>query len=222
LKPSLASHHEALEQLQPPFCHSNGSSKISLGGFSNTFLEAQQHSISELPLEVLPYLLSSRYCEVDRLSEIAWELFGQVPDGWTKVQAICDWVHDNIQFGYEYARPTKTAYETYSERTGVCRDYMHLAATFCRCLDIPARCATGYLGDIGVPVSPLPMDFTSWFEAYLDHQWYTFDARHNVPRIGRILMARGQDAVDVALSTSFRPVMLEKLTVWSEEIPSII
>jgi transglutaminase-like putative cysteine protease len=184
--------------------------------------EAQQHPISELPLNVLPYLLSSRYCEVDRLSDIAWELFGKVPRGWARAQAVCDWVHDNIQFGYEHARVTKTAYETYVERTGVCRDFMHLAATFCRCLHIPARCKTGYLGDIGVPVSPTPMDFISWFEVYLDHQWHTFDARYNVPRIGRILMARGYDAVDVALTTSFGPIEMVHLTVLAEEIPPML
>jgi transglutaminase-like putative cysteine protease len=183
------------------------------------YLTAQEIPIQELPLEVLPYLLSSRYCEVDLLSDIAWDLFAKSPPGWARVQAICDWVHSHIHFGYEYARATKTACEVYQERAGVCRDFMHLAVTFCRCLNIPARCATGYLGDIRIPFQPLPMDFSSWFEVYLDHQWYTFDARYNVPRIGRVLMARGRDAVDVALTTSFSPVNLEKLTVWAEEIP---
>jgi transglutaminase-like putative cysteine protease len=181
--------------------------------------QARQHPVEELPVDVLPYLMASRYCEVDRLSDLAWNLFEKTPLGWTRVQAVCDWVHEHVQFGYQHARPTKTAYEVYAERTGVCRDFMHLAITFCRCLNIPARYATGYLGDIGVPPAPVPMDFSAWFEAYLDHQWYTFDARHNTPRIGRVLMARGRDAVDVALTTSFGPANLEKFTVWTEEVP---
>ncbi|HIK44745.1 MAG TPA: transglutaminase family protein [Leptolyngbyaceae cyanobacterium M65_K2018_010] len=179
---------------------------------------AQQVPIPELPVAVLPYLLGSRYCEVDRLSEIAWELFGQTPTGWARVQAVCDWVHHHIRFGYEYARPTKSAYEVYLEGTGVCRDFTHLAVTFCRCLHIPARCAAGYLGDIGIPPQPLPMDFSAWFEVYLDHQWYTFDARHNTPRIGRILMTRGRDAVDTALTTSFGQVNLTQFQVWTTEL----
>jgi transglutaminase-like putative cysteine protease len=182
--------------------------------------EARQIPVPELPLEVLPYLLGSRYCEVDRLSEVAWQIFGREQEGWGQVQAVCDWIHTNIRFGYKYARLTKSAYETYSERAGVCRDFMNLAVTFCRCLDIPARCATGYLGDIDIPASSLPMDFSSWFEVYLDNQWYTFDARYNIPRVGRVLMARGRDAVDVALITSFRPINLENMTVWAEEISS--
>ena len=182
---------------------------------------AQQHPVELLPVEVLPYLLGSRYCEVDRLSEIAWKLFEATPTGWGRVQGVCDWVHNHVDFGYEYARPSKTAYEVYTERTGVCRDFAHLAVTFCRCLNIPARYAAGYLGDIGIPPQPLPMDFSSWFEAYLDYQWYTFDARHNVPRLGRILMSRGRDAVDTALTTSFKPVNLLKLTVWSDEVPQV-
>jgi transglutaminase-like putative cysteine protease len=180
--------------------------------------EARQHPVEELPPEVLPYLLGSRYCEVDRLSDVAWQLFGQTPLGWARVQAVCDWVHANVRFGYQFARPTKTAHDVYTERQGVCRDFTHLAVTFCRCLNIPARYATGYLGDIGVPPAPFPMDFSAWFEAYLDRQWYTFDARHNVPRIGRVLMARGRDAVDVALTTSFGPTTLEKFTVWTDEV----
>ena len=182
---------------------------------------AQQHPVESLPVEVLPYLLGSRYCEVDLLSEIACNLFEQTPTGWARVQAVCDWVHDHVRFGYEYARPTKTAYEVYTEGTGVCRDFAHLAITFCRCLNIPARYVAGYLGDIGVPPQPLPMDFSSWFEAYLDHRWYTFDARHNVPRLGRVLMARGRDAVDTALTTAFKPVNLVKFTVWSDQVPEV-
>jgi transglutaminase-like putative cysteine protease len=178
----------------------------------------EQLPVQDLPLDVLPYLLGSRYCEVDRLSEIAWNLFGQTPTGWAKVEAVCDWVHTHIRFGYEYARPTKTAYDVYTERTGVCRDFMHLAIAFCRCLHIPARYATGYLGDIGIPPQPSPMDFSAWFEVYLGNRWYVFDARHNIPRVGRILMARGRDAVDVALTTSFGRVNLEKFTVWTSEV----
>ncbi|PSM46089.1 transglutaminase [Chroococcidiopsis sp. CCALA 051] len=179
---------------------------------------ARQHAVEDLPLRTVPYLLSSRYCEVDLLSEIAWQLFGQTPPGWARVQAVCDWVHENVRFGYEYARPTKTAYDVYTERTGVCRDFMHLAVTFCRCLHIPARCAAGYLGDIGVPPCPLPMDFSAWFEVYLDDRWYAFDARHNIPRVGRILMARGRDAVDIAFATSFGLLNLVKFTVWIDKV----
>jgi transglutaminase-like putative cysteine protease len=146
---------------------------------------ARQLPVGDLPPDVLPYLLASRYCEVDRLSDIAWQLFGQTPTGWARVQAVCDWVHANVAFGYQFARPTKSAFEVYTERQGVCRDFTHLAVTFCRCLNIPARYATGYLGDIGVPAAPFPMDFSAWFEAYLDGRWFTFDARHNVPRVGR-------------------------------------
>ena len=179
--------------------------------------EAGQHPVEELPPEVLPFLLASRYCEVDRLNDVAWGLFGQAPTGWGRVQAVCDWVHDNVRFGYEFARPTKTAYDVYTERQGVCRDFMHLAVTFCRCLNIPARYATGYLGDIGVPPAPFPMDFSAWFEAYLGGRWHTFDARHNVPRIGRVLMARGRDATDVALTTSFGTTCLKTFVVRTEE-----
>ena len=178
---------------------------------------AQQIPVPDLPAETLQYLLSSRYCEVDQLSDIAWNLFGQTPQGWERVQAVCDWVHANIRYGYEYARSTKTAYDVYKEGTGVCRDFTHLALTFCRCLNIPARYASGYLGDIGVAPLPTPMDFHAWFEVYLDGQWYTFDARHNVPRVGRVLMSRGRDAVDVALTTSFGPNKLVKFNVWANE-----
>ena len=138
--------------------------------------------------------------------------------GWPRVQAICDFVHKHITFGYQYARATKTAYEAYQERNGVCRDFAHLALTLCRCMNIPARYCTGYLGDIGVPVVDSPMDFSGWFEAFLDGHWYTFDARHNVPRIGRILMARGRDAADVAIATSFGVNRLAGFKVWTDEI----
>jgi transglutaminase-like putative cysteine protease len=179
---------------------------------------ARQVPVAELPADVLVYLLGSRYCEVDRLLDPAWTLFANTPPGWGRVQAVCDWVHDNVEFGYAHARSTKTAHDVYRERTGVCRDFTHLALTFCRCLNIPARYATGYLGDIGIPPQSAPMDFSGWFEVYLGGRWYTFDARHNVPRVGRIVMARGRDAVDVALTTSFGANTLESFTVWTDEV----
>jgi len=171
--------------------------------------------VGDLPDEVLSYLLNSRYCEVDRLSNIAFELFGDAEPGWNRVQAICDWVHNRVAFNYQAARPTKTALDVYTERVGVCRDYQHLAITFCRALNIPARYASGYLGDIGVPLRP-PMDFSAWFEAYLDRRWWTFDARNNQPRLGRILMATGRDASDVAMTTSFGQADLYQFFVVSE------
>ena len=178
---------------------------------------ARQTPVEELPDETLVYLLGSRYCETDRLSETAWQLFGQSPTGWGRVQAICHHVHGHISFGYEHARPTKTAWEAFQERTGVCRDYAHLAVAFCRCMNIPARYCTGYLPDIGVSPPPGPMDFSGWFEAYLDGHWYTFDARHDVPRIGRVLIARGRDAADVAISSTFGPNTLKSFSVRAEQ-----
>lgn len=180
--------------------------------------DARQVPVEELPDEALPFLLSSRYCEVDLLSQTAWDLFGKMPPGWTRVQAICDWVNAHVSFGYEHARSTKTALDVYNERKGVCRDFTHLALTFCRCLNIPARYCNGYLGDIGIEPEPFPMDFNAWFEVYLGEQWYTFDARHNVPRIGRVLIARGRDATDVAMTTSFGSTKLERFEVWTDEI----
>ncbi len=180
---------------------------------------AEQLAVSDLPPEAIPFLLASRYCEVDRLGQVAWDLFGSGPRGWGRVQAICNWVHNHLTFDYMSARPTKTAFDAYHERRGVCRDFTHLAITLCRCMNIPARYATGYLGDIGVPPSPSPMDFSAWFEVYLGGRWWTFDARHNVPRIGRVLMARGRDAVDAALTTSFGPTFLAKFEVWTDEMP---
>jgi transglutaminase-like putative cysteine protease len=179
---------------------------------------AKQHPVEQLPEDLLVYLLGSRYCETDRLSDTAWSLFGTAPPGWARVQAICNFVHEHVAFGYEHARPTKTAWDAFMERQGVCRDFTHLAVAFCRCMNIPARYCTGYLGDIGVPPSDAPMDFSAWFEAYLGGRWYTFDARHNTPRIGRVLMARGRDATDVALSTSFGPCALTGFTVVTNEI----
>lgn len=175
---------------------------------------AIQHAVEALPTDTLVYLLGSRYCETDRLSETAWQLFGNTPMGWGRVQAICDFVHNHITFGYHHARATKTALEAFNEGTGVCRDYAHLAVAFCRCMNIPARYCTGYLGDIGVPENG-PMDFSAWFEAYLGGQWYTFDPRNNVPRIGHILMAQGRDATDVPLSNVFGPNELKSFKVWT-------
>jgi transglutaminase-like putative cysteine protease len=179
---------------------------------------ARLHPVDELPKDILKFLLASRYCEVDRMLDTAWNLFGHTPPTWERVQAVMDWVHNNVTFGYQYARPTKTAYDVFVERQGVCRDFMHLSVTLLRALNIPARYATGYLGDIGVPVAPFPMDFSAWIEVYLGHRWYTLDARHNEPRIGRVLQARGRDACDVALTTSFGTARLEKFTVWTDEM----
>jgi transglutaminase-like putative cysteine protease len=174
--------------------------------------------VHELPEETLVYLLGSRYCETDRLSETAWALFSQTPPGWARVQAICDFVHNHIAFGYHHARATKTAWEAFNERTGVCRDYAHLAVAFCRCMNIPARYCTGYLGDMGTAPPYGPMDFAAWFEAYVGGAWHTFDARNNIPRIGRILIARGRDASDVAMVTTFGPNRLESFKVWTDEL----
>jgi transglutaminase-like putative cysteine protease len=181
-------------------------------------LDAREVPVHKLPQNTLPYLYNSRYCEVDRLSMIALELFSEVPPGWSRVQAICDWVHTKVAFGYQHARPTKTALDVYTERFGVCRDFQHLAVTLCRALNIPARYATGYLGDIGVPPSGTPMDFSAWFEVYLDDRWWPFDARNNQPRIGRVLMATGRDAADVAITTSFGMANLTHFTVVTEPI----
>ena len=178
---------------------------------------ARELPVEELPHEVLPFLLSSRYCEVDRLSAAALELFGGLVPGWGRVQAICDWVHARVSFNYYQTRLSKTAVDVFTERVGVCRDFQHLAITFCRCLNIPARYATGYLPDIGVPLKP-PMDFSAWFEVFLDGRWWTFDARNNIPRIGRVLIAVGRDASDVAITTSFGIANLISFNVTSEEV----
>ena len=185
----------------------------AVGHFATT-----QCAVEKLPTDTLVYLLGSRYCETDRLSEVAWALFGQTPPGWPRVQAICDFVHGHLTFGYEHARVTKTALEAFNERRGVCRDYTHLAITLCRCMNIPARYCTGYLGDIGVPPSPEPMDFSAWFEAYLGDRWYIFDPRNNMPRVGRVLIAQGRDAADVSLSTAFGPNVLKGFKVWTDEV----
>ncbi len=181
-------------------------------------ITAAQHAVEDLPEETLVFLLGSRYCETDRLSETAWDLFEKIPPGWTRVKAICDFVHAHIAFGYEHARVTKTALEAFNERTGVCRDYTHLAIAFCRCMNIPARYCTGFLGDIGVPPSSSPMDFSAWFEVYLGGSWHTFDARNNIPRIGYILIAQGRDAADVPISNVFGPNKLKSFKVWTDEV----
>lgn len=178
---------------------------------------ARQHPVMELPIGTLIFLRGSRYCETDRLVDIAWSMFESAPEGWGRVQAICNWVNWNVTYGYEHAAPTRTAWDVYTERTGVCRDFVHLACAFCRCMNIPARYATGYLGDIGVPAMPSPMDFHAWMEVYLDDRWYTFDPRHNVPRIGRVLMARGRDAADVPMTTAFGKTTLVSFAVHTSE-----
>ena len=179
---------------------------------------ARQTPVEQLPDDALLFLLGSRYCETDRLSETAWGLFSNSPPGWARVQAICDYVNRHITFGYEHARRTRSAWEAFHDRTGVCRDYAHLAIAFCRCMNIPARYCTGYLGDIGMPPPYGVMDFAGWFEAYLDGQWHTFDARNNQPRIGRVLIARGRDAADVAISTTFGPNTLKRFMVRTDEV----
>jgi len=181
--------------------------------------DAQQIPVELLPDEALVFLLPSRFCESDRLLDLSWSLFGTTPPGWPRVQAICDFVHQHIVFGYEHARVSRSALEAYEERRGVCRDFAHLAVAFCRALNIPARYCTGYLGDVGMPPPYPPGDFAAWFEAFLGGQWYTFDPRNNVPRIGRVLIARGRDAADVAITTTFGPNTLVSFRVWSEQVP---
>ena len=182
---------------------------------------AQQHSVESLPEETLVYLLGSRYCDTEHLSEVAWKMFGHTAPGWSRVQSICNFVNQHIAFGYQFARPTKTASEAFHERQGVCRDFAHLAITLCQCLNIPARYCTGYLGDIGIPPVDAPMDFAGWLEAYVGGNWYTFDARNNTPRIGRVLIARGRDAADVAISMTFGPNVLEGFRVWADEVKTV-
>lgn len=179
---------------------------------------ARQLPVEDLPSETLQFLLPSRYCEADLLTEVAWDRFGTTPEGWPRVQAICDFVHERVSFGYGYARSTKTAWDTYNERTGVCRDFTHLGIALCRSMNIPARYCTGYLGDIATEPPHTPGDFSAWFEAYLDGHWYTFDPRNNIPRIGRVLIAHGLDAADVPLSHTFGPSVLKQFRVWTDEI----
>jgi transglutaminase-like putative cysteine protease len=188
------------------------------GAFDDVAPEAKQIPIEALPDDTLVFMLGSRYCETDRLSQAAWDLFGKTPTGWARVNAICDWVHEHITFGYQHARPTKTAWEAFQEAQGVCRDFTHLAVTLCRCMNIPARYCTGYVSDIGMPPPYATMDFAAWFEAYLEGGWHTFDPRNHAPRIGRILMARGRDAADVAISNSFGTTTLTSFKVITDEV----
>ncbi len=182
--------------------------------------DARQIPVEELPDETLVFLLASRFCDSDKLLDLAWELFGHARPGWGRVQAICEFVHNRITFGYEHARPTRNASEAYQEGVGVCRDYAHLAVAFCRALNIPARYCTGYLGDVGTAPPYPPGDFAAWFEAYIGGHWHTFDPRNLVPRIGRVLIARGRDAADVAMTTTFGPNTLESFRVWADELPA--
>ena len=179
---------------------------------------ARLHPPEEIPPECMQFLLASRYCEVDRMSQFAWDTFGKTPLTWERVQAVLDWVHTQVTFGYEFAGPMKSAFDICTDKRGVCRDFTHASITLLRALNIPARYATGYLGDIGVPTNDSPMDFSAWTEVYLGGRWYTVDARHNTPRIGRILQARGRDAVDVALTTSFGVADLKTFQVWTDEV----
>ncbi|MFN7026810.1 MAG: transglutaminase-like domain-containing protein [Pseudorhizobium sp.] len=179
---------------------------------------ASQHEIKDLPDEVLVYLLGSRYCDTDRMADFAWATFAATPLGWPRVKAILDFAHGHIAFDYQKADALRSAFGGFTDRTGVCRDFAHLAITLCRCMNIPARYCTGYLGDIGVPPDTNPMDFSAWAEVYLGGRWHTIDARHNKPRIGRILMATGRDATDVALSTAFGPAILKVFEVTTEEL----
>ncbi|MAY62435.1 MAG: transglutaminase [Rhizobiales bacterium] len=198
-----------------------GDSTIEDSGQLDPYVpEAREVPVAELPDEWLVYLLGSRYCETDRLSQIAWDRFGALEPGWSRVQAVCDFVHDHITFDYMQARATRTAYEAYREGVGVCRDFAHLAVAFCRCLNIPTRYVNGHLGDIGVPVVD-PMDFSAWMEVYLDGKWYAFDPRNNTPRIGRIVVARGRDAADIPLINSFGPHTLTGFRVWTYEVSDL-
>ena len=181
---------------------------------------AGQHFVQDLPEDTLVFLLGSRYCETDLLSQIAWQMFGNTAPGYPRVQAICDYVHNHIAFNYQLARATRSAAEGFNERIGVCRDYAHLAIAFCRCMNIPARYCTGYLSDVGLPPPYAVGDFAAWFEAWIGGRWHMFDPRNNVPRIGRILIARGRDASDVAIATTFGPNMLESFRVWTDEVPN--
>jgi transglutaminase-like putative cysteine protease len=185
-----------------------------------TLPNARQNPIEGLPDDVLVFLLGSRYCDTQHLSNFAWQTFGATQAGWPRVQAICDFVHNHIKFGYAYARDDRTASDAHRERIGVCRDFTHLAITLCRCMNIPARYCTGYLGDIGVVPDPAPMDFSAWFQVFLEGRWFTFDARHNRPRIGRVVIAHGRDAADVAISTSFGPTRLARFKILTEEVNS--
>ena len=190
---------------------------LDSGDLDPVYPEAEESPVAALPNEALIFLLGSRYCETDRLSQTAWDLFGNVTPGWTRVQAICDFVNRHIAFDYQQARSTRSAYEAYQEGVGVCRDFAHLAVAFCRCMNIPARYVNGHLGDIGVPVVD-PMDFSAWIEVYIGGSWKTFDPRNNKRRIGRIVVARGRDAADVPMIMSFGPHYLKSFKVWTYEV----
>lgn len=197
------------------------SARLTDSGLPNpAFADTPQVPVEGIPDDAIQFLLPSRFCDSDKLLDLAWALFGTATPGWARVQAICDFVHRRIAFGYEHARPTRTASEAYQEGVGVCRDYTHLGVAFCRALNIPARYCTGYLGDIGMPPPYSPGDFAAWFEAYLGGKWHTFDPRNNMPRIGRILIARGRDAADVAMVTTFGPNTLDHFKVWCDEVPA--
>ena len=183
--------------------------------------DAVQHDVADLPDDILVYLLGSRYCDTDRMSALAWNLFGNLPPGWGRVQAIVEYAHKHMKYGYEFADATRSAHEGHVQQVGVCRDFAHLAIALCRCMNIPARYCTGYLGDIGIAPAKTPMDFHAWFDVYLGGAWHVFDARHNQPRIGRILMARGRDATDTALTTTFGPVWLNGFTVFADEVVAV-
>ncbi len=189
------------------------------GALDAIFPDATEVPVADLPDYCLHYLAGSRYCETDQVNEIAWSLFGKVKPGWTRVQAIVKFVHHHLRFSYPEASSTRTALGAYNERVGVCRDFAHLAIALCRCMNIPARYVNGYLGDIGVPVDPAPMDFSAWMEVYLDHRWITCDARHNKRRTGRIVIARGRDAADVAMITTYGAHTLGRFNVITDEIP---
>lgn len=189
------------------------------GSLDPIFPDAQEVAVADLPDYCLHYLSGSRYCETDELTQIAWSLFGKTKPGWERVQAIVSFVHNHLRFSYPEASSTRTALSAYRDRVGVCRDFAHLAITLCRCMNIPARYVNGYLGDIGVPIDPAPMDFSAWMEVYLDHRWVTFDARHNKRRTGRIVIARGRDAADVAMITTYGPHVLNKFHVTTDEMP---
>lgn len=187
------------------------------GSFDPFEPSAKEVALDELPDEVLVYLLGSRYCETDKLSQTAWDLFGGIAPGWFRVQAICDFVHERITFDYAQARASRSAFEAFDEQVGVCRDFAHLAITLCRCMNIPARYVNGYLGDMGVPIRG-PMDFSAWMEVYLGGRWYTFDPRNNEPRLGRVVVSRGRDAVDIPLINSFGPHSLKTFRVWTYDV----
>ena len=203
----------------------DGSLSVSAQGILNVAstpetypIDGRQHAIEELPAESLQFLLGSRYCETDLLSDVAWKLFGEIAPGRDRVLAICDYAHTHIKFDYKKARPTRTAFEAYQEGVGVCRDYAQLAIALCRALNIPARYCTGYISDVNLPPPYAPQDFCAWFEAYLGGSWQTFDPRNNAPRTGRVLMARGRDATDVAISMTFGPAALVKFAVTCEPV----